>query len=58
MELKDAIVQYRALHNMSMKDFAKKANLTVQTVMYVEKGLQKPSRLTKEKIMLVLKGEK
>ena len=58
MELKDAIVQYRAMHNMSMKEFAKKANLSLQTINYVEKGLQKPSRLTKEKIMLVLKGEK
>lgn len=58
MEFKDAILQYRALHNMSMKEFAKRAGISLQTVNYVEKGLQKPSRLTKEKIMLVLKGEK
>jgi DNA-binding XRE family transcriptional regulator len=58
MELKDAILKYRAMYNMSMKDFAKKAGLSIQTVNYVEKGLQKPNRLTTEKIMLVLKGEK
>lgn len=58
MELKDAIVQYRAIHNMSMKEFAQRAQISLQTVNYIEKGLQKPSRLTKEKIMLVLKGEK
>lgn len=58
MELKDAILKYRATNNMSMKEFAKKAGISLQTAMYVEKGLQKPSRLTTEKIMLVLKGEK
>lgn len=58
MEIKDAILKYRAMNNMSMKDFAKKAGLSIQTVNYVEKGLQKPGRLTTEKIMLVLKGEK
>lgn len=58
MELKDAILRYRALNGMSMKEFAKKVGISVQTVNYVEKGLQKPGRLTTEKIMLVLKGEK
>lgn len=58
MELKDAILRYRAMNSMSMKEFAKKAGISVQTVNYVEKGLQKPGRLTTEKIMLVLKGEK
>lgn len=58
MELKDAILKYRAMHNMSMKEFAKRAGVSLQTVNYVEKGLQKPSRVTTEKIMLVLKGEK
>lgn len=58
MELKDAILKYRAMHSMSMKEFAKKAGVSLQTVNYVEKGLQKPGRLTTEKIMLVLKGEK
>ena len=58
MELKDAILEYRARHNLSMKAFAEKCNLSLQTVHYVEKGLQKPTRLTEKKIMLVLKGEK
>ena len=58
MELKDAILKYRAQNNMSMKEFAKRCGISLQTAQYVERGLQKPNRLTLTKIMLVLKGEK
>ena len=58
MELKDAILEYRARHNISMKEFAERAHLSLQTVHYVERGLQKPNRLTTKKILLVLKGDK
>ena len=58
MTLGEAILEYRARNNLSMRQFAEKCGISLQTVNYVEKGLQKPSRLTKEKIMLVLKGEK
>ncbi len=58
MELKDAILEYRAKNDMSLRDFAKKAGISLQTAMYVERGLQKPNRLTTKKIIMVLKGEK
>lgn len=54
MELKDAILEYRAKHNISMKEFAARCGISLQTVMYVERGLQKPNRFTAKKIMLVL----
>jgi len=57
MDLREAMLEYRARHDMSMREFAEKCNLSIQTINYVEKGLQKPSRLTLKKIMLVLKGE-
>ncbi len=58
MTLSEAIVEYRARNNLSMKKFAEKCGISLQTVNYIEKGLQKPNRLTTQKIMLVLKGEK
>lgn len=57
MTLQDEIVEYRAKHNISMQEFADRCKISLQTAMYVERGLQKPSRLTTKKIMLVLKGE-
>lgn len=57
MTLQEAIVEYRARHNISMKEFAERCKISLQTAMYVERGLQKPGRLTVKKIMLVLKGE-
>lgn len=58
MTLGDAILEYRAKNNLSMRQFAERAGISLQTVNYIEKGLQKPNRTTEAKIKLVLKGEK
>lgn len=57
MTLQEAIVEYRAKHDMTLQEFADKCKISIMTASYVERGLQKPNRLTTKKIMLVLKGE-
>lgn len=56
MTLQEAMIGYRAKYNLSMEKFAKIAGLSTQTVMQVERGYQKPSRITLAKITRVLKG--
>lgn len=55
MELREKMIRFRAENNMSQKDFAKLCKLTVQTIHYVEKGLQNPTDLTRTKIELAMK---
>lgn len=57
MKLKDRIVQYRAEHNLSMKEFAEITGVTYMTISNIERGIQSPSRLTKGKIELVIGSE-
>lgn len=56
-DLADKILSYRAKENMSQKDFAEKCNLTVQTICNIERGIQKPSRLTERKILIAIEEE-
>ena len=56
-ELANRMLEYRAKHNISREKFAAKANISLQTAQNVERGLQKPSALTRQKIELVLKEE-
>lgn len=57
MTLGKAIVMYRAKNKLTMKEFAEKCGLTMQTIYNVETVGQKPSRVTRAKIELVLNGE-
>lgn len=57
MKLKDAIVLYRAKHNISMKEFAAKCGVSGQTIYNIESVGQNPSKVTAVKIKLVL-GDK
>lgn len=54
MKLKEAIVMYRAKANISMRQFADRCGVTMQTIYNIESVGQKPSRVTRAKIMLVL----
>lgn len=56
--IQDEILMYRAKENLSQREMAQRCKVTVQTLNRVEKGLQKPSRLTETKIRLVIGGEK
>lgn len=57
MTLSKAILMYRAKHNVSMREFAQQCGITLQTVYNIETCGQKPSRVTKAKIELVIGGE-
>lgn len=57
MTLSKAILMYRAKHDMTMKQFAEACGVALQTIYNVEAVGQKPSRLTRAKIMLVLGDE-
>lgn len=55
MTLQDKMVEYRAKHDMSQKVFAEKCGVSLQTINSVENGLQKPSKVTEAKILMVIK---
>lgn len=55
--LAERILEYRAKHDMSAKEFAMKCKLSLQTIYSIENGLQTPSKITKLKIEKVLKED-
>lgn len=57
MTIKKAIVMYRAKHNLSMKAFAEKCGLAMQTIYNIETVGQMPSRVTRTKIEMVIGDE-
>lgn len=48
------MLDFRARHKISMREFAARAGVTLQTVYAIENGLQKPTRTTERKIRIVL----
>lgn len=58
MTLQEKMVLYRAKHNISQAELAKKCNLSLQTVHCIESGIQSPSRVTEAKIRLVVDSDK
>ena len=57
MELQDRMVEYRAKERITQTELAKRVGVTVQTINSVEQGIQKPSRITRAKIELVIGKE-
>lgn len=55
--LAERILEYRARHDMSAKEFAEKCKLSLQTVYSIENGLQNPGKITRLKIENVLKED-
>ena len=55
--LREKMLDYRAKHNISQVRFAELCKVTVQTICNIEKGTQKPSMLTKQKILNVIDNE-
>lgn len=53
-ELAEKMLLFRAKHNLTLEEFARKVGVTFQTIRMVESGRQTPSRLTKMKIMLAI----
>lgn len=57
-ELADRIVAYRAKNRLSQAEMANKCGVSTQTISLVERGQQKPNRVTLAKIeMIIGKGE-
>ena len=57
MEIGKKILRYRAKHRISQREFANLCGLSVMTVNYIENGLQDPSKITLEKIKIVLEED-
>lgn len=57
-ELANRIVAYRAMNRLSQAEMANKCGVSTQTISLVERGQQKPNRVTLAKIeMIIGKGE-
>lgn len=54
MTLQEEMVKFRAKNNISQKKLAELASVSLQTINSVENGLQKPSKLTEQKIRMVI----
>ena len=50
----EKMLRYRAKENISMKELARRCNLTIQTIHNIETGIQNPSRVTRKKILMVI----
>lgn len=58
MNLQEDMIRYRAKHNISQTELAKRCSVSLQTINAVENGLQEPSKLTRVKISMVIYDEK
>lgn len=57
MTLPEKMIFYRAKHDISQRELARRCGVSVQTVNSVENGFQEPSNLTRAKIELVVDGD-
>ena len=56
MTLQERMFLYRVKHNIGQKELANRCGLSLMTICNVENGIQKPSKMTAAKIMLVVGG--
>lgn len=54
MTLGERMVRYRAKERISQTELAQRCGVTLQTISNVERGIQEPSRVTVQKIELVI----
>ena len=57
MKLEEKMLEYRAKERISQKELAARCGVTLQTINSIETGQQTPSRVTREKILLVIGKE-
>lgn len=55
--LSEDMIKYRAKENISQTELAHRCGISLQTVNSVERGQQTPSRVTEEKIRLIVGRE-
>lgn len=58
MTLAEEMIQYRARYNLSQAKFGELCGVSVMTINFVEREMQKPSARTEAKIKLILDAEK
>ncbi len=56
MTLQELMILYRGKERITQKELAARCGVSLQTINYVENGLQNPSKLTEQKIRLVVEG--
>ena len=54
MTLSEAILRYRAAHDMTQEEFAKKAGVTKLTILQIENGYREPRKVTLMKIKMAM----
>ncbi len=57
MTLQELMVLYRGKERITQKELAARCGVSLQTINSVENGLQHPSKLTEQKIRLVVGKE-
>ncbi len=57
MTLPEEMVRYRAKERISQTELAKRCGVSLQTINSIENGTQDPSRVTEQKIRLVIEEE-
>lgn len=57
-DLGDKLIMYRAKNRLTQGELAKKCGVSTQTISCIERGYQKPNRVTLAKIIMVVEGEK
>lgn len=56
MTLAERMMWYRAEHGLTQQQFADMCGLSKMTICQIETGVQKPSKITQMKILIVLGG--
>lgn len=54
MKLSEKILLYRAKHNISQSEMARRCKVTKQTIFNIEHEMQDPTALTQAKIKMVI----
>ena len=57
MTLGEKMIRYRAKHRMTQEEFSKLAGISIQTISYIEREKQAPSRITKAKIEMIIEED-
>lgn len=57
MTLSEQMVRYRAKERISQAELAKRCGVSLQTINSIENDVQAPSRVTEQKIRLVIEEE-
>lgn len=57
MNIGSRLVEYRAKHRLSQAEMAQKCGVSTQTISLVERGAQKPNRVTLAKLEIVIGKE-